>query len=118
MKPDAPKTARELRERLVLIVPAFGEACTEEEMREEESLSAVTLHFVMQRFAEFFGGAQASLSQRQLAALGAFLSQAVENDDDLENAVSTCFLEHLRQIRGYEALAPHLTALAKRKTHA
>ena len=117
MTPDAPRTARELRERLVLIVPAFGEECTEDEMR-EEGPSGVTLHFVMQRFAQFFGGAQSSFSQRQLAALGALISRAVENDDDLENAVSTCFLEHLRQIRGYQALAPHLTALAKRKTHA
>jgi len=118
MTPDVPRTPRELREQLVLIAPGFAEECTEEELLEEESFSPGTLHFVMQRFTEFFGGAQSSLSDRQLAALGAWISQAVENDHDLENAVSTCFLEHLHQIRGYRTLGPHLTALAKAKTRA
>lgn len=71
----------------------------------------------MLRFRPYFGGKQDSLSDAQLKAFGSFVNEAVAVDDDLENAVSTCFLEDLSH-RGYKVLKPHLSALAKRKTHA
>jgi hypothetical protein len=72
----------------------------------------------MPLFTQCFGRVQRALSAKQLKGLGALLSDAVELDDDLENAVSTCFLEHLRQIGGYRALAPFLSERAKERTHA
>jgi hypothetical protein len=58
----------------------------------------------------------AGLTEGQLQALGMVLNQAVAEDDALENAVSTCFLEHLRQINGYQALEAYLDERAKAKT--
>jgi hypothetical protein len=69
-------------------------------------------------FAEYFGVARDTLSERQLRNLGRLLNEAVAVDDDLENAVSTCFLEHLRQTGSYKSLAPFLSKQAKDKTHA
>src|SRR5439155_2408023 len=57
-------------------------------------------------------------SDRQVRQLAELINQAVEAPDELENAVSTCFLEHLRQVRTYKVLAPHLSTQAKRRTHA
>jgi hypothetical protein len=48
---------------------------------------------------EFSGQFDAAAAQRaQLSGLASLVNQAVATTDGLENAVGTCFLEHLRQI--------------------
>ncbi len=72
----------------------------------------------MRCFAEYFGAEGGAASERQLQALGGLINEAVAVDDELENAVSTCMLEHLRQIKAYKILSPYLSPKAKQKTHA
>jgi hypothetical protein len=98
--------------------PDFVEDHTAADLEESERNGTPTLHSVMIPFTQYIGGVQRTLSARQLKELGTLLNDAVELDDDLENAVSTCFLEHLRQIDGYRVLAPFLSKRAKEKTHA
>jgi hypothetical protein len=113
-----PLTARELWNALVELFPGFGDdgASEELEMREREGTPA--LHFVMMEFTSYFGGNTEAFSEQQLKAFGSLVNEAVLVDDDLENAISTCFLEHLHQVRSYKVLAPHLSVRAKGKTHA
>jgi hypothetical protein len=111
-RPPRPSTARDLWDWLVRVFPDFANDCTREELSGE-----TTLHFVMIDFASYFGCGE-RFSQAQLKSVGAFVNDAVMVDDDLENAVCTCFLEHLRQIRGCKALAPHLSPRAKAKMRA
>jgi hypothetical protein len=113
-----PQTAREVLAVLVQIFPSFAKDVTDDDLVEWERMSVQDPHAVMIPFTQYFGANLASFSDRQLLALGTFLNRAVEFDDALENAVATCFLEHLRQINGYKTLAPHLSAGAKSRTRA
>ena len=107
-----PQTAKELWTLLTGIFPSFVEDCSEEEVQDE------TLHFVMRNFTPYFSGNREAFSERQIKALARFINDVVAVDDNLENAVGTCFLEHLRQVSGYKVLAPLLSRKAKDKTHA
>jgi len=113
-----PQTAREVRAALVEIFPGFARDVTDDDLAEWERMSVQDPHAVMIPFTQYFGANQTTFSDRQLQALGTFLNRAVEFDDALENAVGTCFLEHLRQINGYAALSPYLSAEAKSRTRA
>jgi len=113
-----PSRPRELWSSLTHLFPTFAEDCTSDDLAEAERHETETFHLVMLPFTQYFGGHHQSFSVSQFEALGSLINDAVTTDDDLENAVSTCFLEHLHQIRSYKVLAPYLSAQAKRKTHA
>ena len=108
-----PETARQLWTELTAIFPDFAHDHTPEDMEESERAGSPSLHSVMLPFTQYFGAAQSSASEGQLRALAELVNGAVSVDDDLENAVATCFLEHLRQVRAYKALAPFLSSQAK-----
>jgi len=116
--PLRPSTARELWTRLTTLFPEFTEYHSVEDLEDSERDEAAILHSVMFPFTQFFGGRHTTFTEKRLSTLATLLNEAVALDDVLENAVSTCFLEDLHQIRGYKALAPHLNAVARRKTHA
>lgn len=109
-----PPTPPELIASLQAIFPEFGS----EEILHELETSDYDLHTVMHLFAEYFGTEGSTASERQLRALGGLIDEAVARDDQLENAVSTCMLEHLRQIKAYKILSPYLSRKAKQRTHA
>lgn len=88
---------------------------TELEVEDPEELN---LHRVMMLFAQYFGANGNRFSEKQLRRLGEWLSSAVSTPGELENAVSTCFLEHIRQLRVNRLLAPYLSKSAKDKSHA
>jgi hypothetical protein len=97
---------------LVSLDPAF------ETELEDEADEDLTDHRVMMLFAQYFGANHGSFSSRQLQALGTWLNAAVAAGGELENAVSTCFLEHARQLKVNRVLAPYLSAQAKKSAHA
>jgi hypothetical protein len=107
-----PQTAKELWALLIQMFPGFREDCSEKEVQ-----SDATLHFVMRDFTPYFSGNVDTFSERQIKALARFINEVVAVDDNLENAVGTCFLEHLHQVRSYKVLAPFLSRAAKDKTH-
>ena len=77
-----------------------------------------TYHSVLLAFTPFFGGQSASFSERQLRAFGEVVNKAVAAGGSLENAFGTCLLEHLHQIRASKILRPHLSKMARERTHA
>jgi hypothetical protein len=77
-----------------------------------------TFHSVLMAFTPFFGAEGASLSEAQLRSFGAMVSAAVAAGGSLDNAFSTCLLEHLHQIRASGVLRPYLSELARERTHA
>lgn len=95
----------------------FSEFGSENVLHDVET-SDYGLHSVMRCFTEYFGAEGSTTSERQLQALGGLIDEAVAVDDQLENAVSTCMLEHLRQIKAYKILSPYLSRKAKQRTHA
>ena len=68
----------------------------------------------MSEFAVFFGRHADSSSERQLQRLCEFVVRAVADGSVLENAVSTCFLEHTRQIKVNRVLGPGLAKARSR----
>ncbi len=101
----------ELRHLLEEIFPAFSNEWDDDEQSE-------SLHHVMFVFTPFFGGHAAQCRPNQLEQLANFINRSVQNDDQLENAISTCFLEHLHQINAERLLQPYLTDTARKKLRA
>jgi hypothetical protein len=85
---------------------------------ENEEPGDLNLHRVMMIFGPYFAANQRAFSDKQLAKLGRWINQAVESGGNLENAVSTCFLEHLHQLKVNRKLVPYLSESAKQRTHA
>ena len=104
-------TPNELRKSLLETFPKF-----QDEWEEDEN--SQSLHHVMGHFADFFGKHSHSMSDKQLIALGLFINKVVIHSDGIENAVSTCFLEHLHQLDPEHVMRPYLSKEAKKKGHA
>lgn len=103
----------ELKKWLIEIFPSF-----QDEWDEDDTDVDLTLHGVCLRFTPYFGCVNNDLSENQLKKLGDFINSAVQQNDLLENAVSTCFLEHLHQISSFKILKAYLNKVARDKTHA
>ena len=99
---------------LVALDPAFEN----ELKRREEAPDELTLHTVMRFFTQYFGENGRRFSEKQLRRLGEWLNSVVPVPGELENAVSTCFLEHARQLKVDRLIAPYMSESAKEKFHA
>ena len=106
-----------LRMCLTDLVPAFAADCQDEAPLEDDP-EVESYHRVMREFTYTFGVQANSLGERQLKELGDLVNACVEMNDDLGNAVSTCFLEHLHQVRALKTLWPYLSAKARAECHA
>ena len=119
MRQRPQQTLRQLVEQF----PAFEQRWAEEQAAPDDGLVdgvyyRWTHHSVMCAFAEFFGANRNGFTQHQLARFGNWINEAVSVDDELENAVSTCLLEHLHQMDAKEVLWPYLSQRARRECRA
>lgn len=96
-----PETPEQLLDALVGIVPIFRD-----EWEADESPESV--HGVMLRFTVFFGIHASSSTPGELRRLGDMINRAVASGGLLANAMETCFLEQLHQIRARKTLRPYL----------
>jgi hypothetical protein len=108
----ARRAPKDTAEFLIALDPPFE---TELELEDPQELNN---HRIMMIFAKYFAANRASFSAKQLRRLGDWLNSAVAAGGELENAVSTCFLEHVRQLKVNRMLAPYLSQAAKDRTHA
>jgi hypothetical protein len=102
-----PNSPDELLSFLGSIFPAFVPFAEQEPVSGFDP-EPLTYHYLMLEFAAFFGREASSSAPRQLRELAEFLSRAVDAGGPLENAVSTCFLEHTRQLKVNRTLGPWL----------
>ena len=75
-------------------------------------------HCIMAELIQFFGMNHQTFSEKQLRRFGQWVNAAVLIEGPLENAISTCFLEHTRQVKINRVIAPYLSRAAKDKSHA
>jgi hypothetical protein len=113
---------QETLHQLCAIFPAFEASWAEEKAPPEDGLVEGVYyewshHAVLRKFLEYFAMNHGSFSAKQLRVFGAWVNRAVSVNDDLENAVSTCFLEHARQVGIDRVLGPYLLSRAKDKSH-
>ena len=90
--------------RLCEIFPTFADWWAKEEAPPEDGLVdgvyyQWTHNRVMMEFLAYFSANHSQLTEKQFQRLGDWINEAVAADGKLENAVSTCFLEHMRQAR-------------------
>ena len=95
---------------LVEIFAAFASYWVED--NEDEEFRSSSLHSVYMSFLPFLGRSQPTQAQWQL--LANHLSTAVACGGDQENAVDTCVLEHLHQVKLNRVLRPLLSKAAQR----
>jgi len=77
-----------------------------------------THHRVLAEFCDYFVENHRSFKEQQLKEFGAWIEEAILAGGEVENAVSTCFLEHVRQLRVEPLLRPYLSAQGRSRTHA
>jgi hypothetical protein len=111
----APETPEEMLQQLQLLLPGLDHPWEEED---QWPGSGRTFHAVARDLTDYFPACCLSLTETQLRAFAAWINGMVQAGGDLENAISTCFLEHSGQMGVYKVLAPHLTALAKASARA
>ena len=116
-KVGRPTSPGQLRDQLSEIFPAFRDHWDDKDNPFVQDDGSFGYHAVMLNLNDFFAGHE-SWSNEQLRAFSELLNAAVTRDDDLENAVSTCFLEHMHQMKMTKLLSPYLTPEAKRRSHA
>lgn len=109
-RPDSPEA---LRLQLGLLLPAFIVDCYDPAPLPPEEDEPETFHRVMCEFTYSFGKAASSLSPTKLRQIANLINDAVDRSDNLENAVTTCFLEHLHQIHAHNILWPYLSKKAR-----
>jgi hypothetical protein len=111
----APSSPAELKEQLCRLVPTFASDWEDPNPLEEETPD--TFHSVMREFTYSFGKAAHALPEARLKELGSLVDASVEHPGTLENAMATCFLEHLHQVKALKVLWPHLSQRARAECH-
>ena len=114
MRPTSPA---DLRDQLIAIFPEFRAEWYEDDNEFIED-GRFSYHGLMIAFSNYFSCHITEVSEQQRRALSDLFNEAVAEDDDLENAVATCFLEHMHQMRVAKSFWPFLSPLAKAKSHA
>jgi hypothetical protein len=89
-----PTSAEELVAQLASIFPGFRF----QPVDEPECWMAPNFHSVMREFLSYFATTAPTATERQLKNLSQLIVAASISEGDLENAIDTCFLEHLRQV--------------------
>jgi hypothetical protein len=115
------QSPQETLRQLCAIFPAFEASWAEEDATPEDGLVDGVYyewshHAVLRNFLGYVATDRESFTPKQLRALGEWINRAVTDDDDLENAVSTCFLEHARQVHIDRVLGPYLSSKARDKS--
>ncbi|MGH8618199.1 MAG: DUF7674 family protein [Burkholderiales bacterium] len=96
------------------IFPDFQPYWEDEDNPHIEEDGKFAFHAVMLEIRDYFGQQFKTFSEKQILAFSSFLNDAVLQDDKLENAVSTCFLESSGKGKRNK-LWPYLNATAKRR---
>lgn len=110
------RNLEEVKIILTEIFPSYAEQLAEDEKYDEEW--GYTLHSLFRDFIYYFSKNIDGFSEKQLNKFAAFVNEAVEKDDDLENAISTCFLEHLYQVNIVKPLKPLLSKQVNKRGQA
>lgn len=103
-------TSAQLLDRLAALFPEFRPYW------DANNYGSSTLHGVFEVFTGYFQERHESLPADRVAALGQFVSECMAADDDnrLDNAAATGFVENIAGEPCDSRLSPHLTGPARR----
>ena len=109
------RNLEEVEKTLVKVFPSYASQLEKDKQDDEWGYS---LHSLFRDFLHFFSKNEGSFTEKQLKNFAEFVNESVVEKDDLENAISTCFLEHLSQVNAAKAVKPLLSSQAKECMHA
>ena len=102
-------TPEELLDRIVAIFPGFRDAWESPRNNHRDDDGSFTLHGAFSEFTHYFEQHHASLSSEHVAEFAAFINTCMESNDELlDNAAATCFVEIIAGEDYARAIAPHL----------
>lgn len=102
---SCPATPPELIAALTEIFPTFVAHCEADEGEME------TYHSVfLSEFNPYFAKHASEFKEKQLKMFSRLLATCLEAQGSLQNAVETCFLEHLHQMEVARYVRPYLKA--------
>ncbi len=108
-------TKRDFNEVSNIIMKLFPEF--QDELFEELDPNRQNLHGLFQDFTYYYGKYHSTISNKNLIHFAELINQSVTKNDVLENAISTCFLEHLYQIQSAKPIITYLTKQAKNRLY-
>lgn len=71
-----------------------------------------TYHRLMLDFLVYWGAIARTATDSQIIELARIINESVNIGGDIENAIDTCFLEHLSQVRGLKPIERYLSPAA------
>jgi len=108
MKAKKVETPKELVAALIELFPAFRDEC-----ESFGDTGVYGFHAVFSELAPSCLGYLDASTPRTIEAFCALVNQCVVDGGELENAVSTCLLEHASQIGIAKIIRPYLSPAAK-----
>jgi hypothetical protein len=111
------QTPSEVLESIICIFPEFKSEWENENayIKDDGSYSVHSVYMVL---LEFLSCKKTSTNDKQLKLLASLINGAVAAGGNSENAVSTCFLEHVNQVGLDSVLKPLLDREAKARLSA
>jgi ATP/maltotriose-dependent transcriptional regulator MalT len=79
----------------------------------DDPSQAFTYHHLMHDFLIYWGTCARTAADSQTVELARVINESVSLGGDIENAVDTCFLEHLSQVRGLKPIEKYLSPAAR-----
>lgn len=105
-------TPIELLKELEKIYPGFSDLSAQVIDDAKQWNSDPTYHSIFFEFLPYFAGVAPTSTTQQLIDLSTIINQSALESSDLENAVSTGFLEHLHQVDSVPYLKKYLNEAA------
>jgi len=105
------RTPQDLVVALISLFPRFREEWDEGEGH--GGIGEYNCHTVFMELAPVCAGYLAEASPQTVEAFCILINDFVAAGGDMENAVSTCLLEHASQVGIRKAIKPHLSPAAK-----
>lgn len=108
---------KELLDQLILLFPEFKDEWDDENAYIDVN-GEFSLHSIYMTFLPFLTANIGKIHHGQIQQFAALINEAVDAGGDSENAVSTCILEHLGQVKLYSILKPLLSEESLKRLHA
>jgi hypothetical protein len=105
------ETPKDLVVAIIDLFPGFRDDWDEGEGYGE--IGQYNFHAVFMELAPVCSGYLAVASPRKVQAFSALINDLVASGGDMENAVSTCLLEHASQVGIAKTIKPHLSQEAR-----
>ncbi len=110
------QTPNKILDELIVLSPGFREEWDDENSYIKED-GIFNLSAVYMTILPYLSGKIYQFSNQQIEGLAILINSAVNAGENPENAITTCFLEHIGQVGLYKVLKPLFFREARKRLH-